>query len=525
MKKIMFATVILSSLFTLTGCINGSSESSTEEAYAAEVDSQIQYSSHGKQAMFDENKNAYFFLNDEVVEIDGTFSNGYSSPDHSAYVLIDEDKNMYLYLNSDRTNAIKISNDISDTNYQVSDSGCLYWNDDHKLFFYDFSLQKTITTGLTIPKGASSDSESVENIIFSSEKTAAATLNDGMVSVYAAGQEQASESYSIDSDATLLAVSNDGSKVIYATPNGATFTIFIIENNASKELGEMRGDEEADLSPEACFFDNGNSCAAYAVNSYNFIYSIDGNDPVNIELPEDYTITTKLFVDGDGRHIDSEDDSIKDFVYMQTSSWSFDSYFLRLNLTKHTATRIVDTSLNDCYLLNGYVYFHSHELEGPEKLLKKGLKSNEHLPETTVMKNIDSLQIPDSGKYAYVTQNESLYYLDLTQKKAQLNKICDGFKTIDRRSTDRFYLTDRPDLIYYRDQDDTLYEYTVGGTPIKIAENITGMYSRSDILNDENDVVSSTLPVAEMQSGSDDSVYTNTIGVIENSEYIVKIEK
>ncbi len=477
--------------------------------------SYISYSPSSKYALIDGEGNATFYLSNEVKSFSGFFDSGRSTPDQASFFLLEKGGELKLYQPKAKDNSeMEIAQYISNID-AVSDYNCYYHDYNNELFCYQFSSGTSTDTGIKS-----------KNLTFSAGKTAVAGLDEsGQLSIYVVGQEKATAIANIGSEADICAVLDDGSNIIWAEEN-TNFDVFMLKNDVPERIGTIINKQKY-RSIYANFFDNGKSYIIYSPNGASILVSLHGETVKDVSLPG--VLRYDGIHDYEGKVIDSEDDSIKQFYITVLPKYNSDEASIchwdpdenSINEVTSGISLNNNLFLEDNYrIVNGKIYYVN--LDGD--FLTDSLDRKEKSP-ITITTDVTDMQVPLDGGYAYIKKTGNLYFVSLTDLSYHLNKIAS-----DINEQDDVYLTDNAKLIFYITNSETiedsyesygdLYQYTIGEEPTKIAVKICDLYT-----NDSNKEINSKTPIIRQYVSNEKEDFVFDIGTIEDSEFVIKTNK
>lgn len=496
----LIAAVIIVSIIVLPRLLKGSGK--------------VEYSNIGMQAYIDEKGTAYFIGDAGTVVFEGEMKECRTTPDHSKYILLGTDGTLSCSTGEKKESA-QIADDVRWMG-RVGNKGCYYYKNDSSLYYYNFEKKKETKVGF---EGYS--------VAYSSAAVSAAEVDEnGQLYLFSDGDESPEKLCNVDENAEICAVADNGSNVIWHVDDGESINVYMIINDIPERIGILKN-EDRFYSVYGEFFADDKSLVVYSPGSTTMLVAIDGGDVEEITLPGVKGYGS--FFDSEGNKMDSADDNLSEFyftVYDIEDSYTQSIYKWAPGgkMTQLASDIAMDNlfsymSASDYYLVKDQIYYVDSNGDFCKKKAEADLDEKEKI--TT---EVEAVYIPKAGEYAYIIKSGSVYYLDLKDKSKKLNLVCNDFS-----EDDLLYTTDKSNVIYYitkkTDIDDsyshkgTLYRYTVGEEPLRIAEDVMSLM-RDDLPS----YISSSAPVICQYVSHKDIDFVVNFGTIENDKFVVKAQ-
>ncbi len=483
----------------------------------AEDVSYIEESPQSRNALIDNDGNAYFFLDTDIIRYQGSYESGKMVPDQTKYLLLDKEGVLTMQ-QSDSMQKTQIDTSVFGL-YYTSDAGVYYATSEKGMCYYQFSDGVSYELGVPL----------VSAIGCFGNTALACIDSESNIYVYISGQSQAEYLCTAEEGADILAVSDDGYKVMWEKQTEEGYEIYLIKNGKSSSIGVLK--TEKDNPVYATFFNGGKGYMVYSEGATNILLFGGSGNPLNVNLGG-YTSDTTGF-DCEGRGIDSEDDNIKKFfipVISEDDESVETLYSIVLDGKKTSKLAAGPLSLNDnYYLTNGYIYY----VDENKNFIRQRIDGTSTADPENYVESVTSVNIPTDNEYAYVRKSGTLYYTPLDTVYGTLNKISDNISEDDKiYTTDDtktiYYITDLKDVEGTDKKIGTLYRYTVGGTPEKIADNIYEVYGdpSSSTYGDGyfgHDINAKMPYIAYYQTNADNTI-TQNVGTIYNDRFAIVIE-
>lgn len=469
----------------------------------------IAYSPRGLWGYTDVNGNEYFIQNGEAVIFEGEAISGRTTPDHSKYIVLWKDETLMMYTGAQDKGA-KIAETVSELS-AVNDYGCFYQTTGKKqLYFYDFETGESIDTGL-------------ENtsITFSKGNKSVAGLNEkGELFIFSYGDTASKNLCNAGTDVEICAVADDGSNVIWCNEDGNFSSVYMMVNGVPERIGKISMTNEYS-TVSGTFFDNDKSFIIDSSRSPELLLSVDGGEVQEIMLPgvKGYG----PFLDANGNYIDSDDDSMSEFYFQVLDNEdTMEEAIYRMSRDGELKSIVSDANAmwrlngSDYCIADGKVYYINNDSDLAAVSLEKANQTTE------ITTEVSDFYISCDSKYAYIVKSGSLYYCELSDSSYKLNLITNNFT-----NKDTLAVTDRGDTIYYinetQDVGDkywdkgTLYCFTVGSEPRKLADNV--MYIRSC----DTRYVSVEQPIFIQYVSNRMDGYVANVGTVSNDKFEILI--
>lgn len=481
------------------------------------VQSHVEYSKRGTSAYMDDNHTAYFFTDSGTIKLDGSAEDARTTPDYSKYVFLDTD-NVLSYKTSEETEFSKISDNTFSIK-AVSNKGCFYTKEETGLAYFNFESGKETAIGF----------DEYDTLYSAGNLSVAGVNEDGQLYLFSDGNESPESICNIGDDASILAVADDGSNIIWAEYDDNTKDIFMLKDGIPERIGVLANKEDYYYTT-ANFFADGKSLVVYSPFNSSILISVNGSDVEEISLPG--VMGFGSLFDANGVYIDSEDDNMSEFYLSVLDNedaevqsiykWTPDDGLTEIasNISCASWNRLgkFDNS-SDYILTDQYIYY----IDGNQDFCKKALNGKADQETEKITTNVDIAYMPKAGGYAYVVKNDIIYYIDLADKENTLNMICVNFT-----SDSLLYTTDAANVIYYivdmNESEDgywskgTLYQYTVGEKPAKIAEDIMGLIKKDSL------TYHSETPIIRQYVSNQKVNLVQNYATIEDGKYTVKIK-
>lgn len=465
--------------------------------------SYINYSPQGIAAYVDENGKAIFFMDEDIKEFDDSVVEGCSTPDHSKFLLLDTESAL-IYRAESSNEKVEVAKDV-DLLAAVSNTGCFYKKKDANLYFYCFETMQETEVGM---KDCA--------LTYSAGKTAVAGVDEsGQLFVFSEEDDKTSSVCKMGDESSVCAISDDASNLIWVEKN-KNLDIYMLKKNVPERIGTIINNEEYRFT-YAYFFDQGKSFIVCSPQGTSVWISIAGGEAQEVSLPGVLAFDT--FYDFAKNKIDSEDDSIKQFYFSVLNQKNEDIISIYRWTPNGEMTEVANDIEGAYYLVNGIVYY----INSADDFCRKALNSDSPDEIEKITTDVDTLYVSNAGEYAYVVKSGNLYYVPLSDRDPSPELICTGFTYKDSVFTTDienmiYYIADTEDIKYLHKKG-TLYQYTIGTEPKKIADDIC------NIMAGDAKYYSSTRPIIRQYVSNDDFDFIFNIGTIEDTKFSIKVEK
>jgi len=478
-------------------------------------------------ADFDEDGNAVFVLENEIVMIKGEFQWGQSTLDQKSFVLIDQDDTLYYYQKAS-SDKVKIADDVNYVDkftsegviYAVLEKGTVndvldkfvedyneensyemtkqeakeefedYWGGEtvedaiefYNWYIYDnYLYESDINHYFYYKTTFGSKQETVEleadttyyytDYIEDSLACVGITSEDKLIA-YKSNSTEKISICSVEEESSILGFTPDLSTILWSSVDDDDLIVYSTVDGEKEKIGVL-GENMSYASGSAYFINNYKNYVVFSYSTDRVIIGEVGGEANVVKFSDniDWVYNDR------GDYIWKYPRNGISGIFVVTQGDSQSLYEVGLDGEKEKLKSNVEQVYG---VVNNKIIYTNDE----DSLYIADLKNHQLENEEKVSNDVESASLSINGKYLFYCKegddwnSYDLYYVSPTAKNPEGEKIASDVGT--------YYRTTKDDQIYYiKDRDEVkdtgysigvLYSYTVGGEATKISSDIYMMY-------------------------------------------------